>query len=59
MRFICELEISTKVYEKFRKWYFKAHPGFIGTIRRSVKELGVAEIIDEEHGLREYRFMRV
>lgn len=59
MRFVCDLEISTRVYNEFKEWYPKTYPDFTGTIHRSAKELGVAEIIDEEHGLREYRFMRI
>jgi len=59
MRFMCDLEMSTKIYEKFKEWYFKEHPDFKGTIRRSVKEFGIAEIIDENQNLREYRFCRI
>ena len=59
MRFICDLEISAKVYEKFKEWYLKEHPDFKGTIRRSVKELGIADIIDENQNLKEYRFCRI
>ena len=57
MRFICDLEISTKVYKKFKEWYLKDHPNH--TVRRSVREFGIAEIIDENQKLREYRFMRI
>ena len=59
MRFICDLEISTKVYEKFKEWFLKKHPDFKGIIRRSAKEFGIAEIIDEKQNLREYRFMGI
>ena len=56
---MCDLEISTEAYEKFKKWFSKNYPNFKGTIRRSAKEFGVAEIIDEKQNLREYRFCRI
>lgn len=59
MRFICDLEISAKTYKKFKEWYLKEYPDFRGIIRRSVKEFGIAEIIDENQNLSEYRFMRI
>ena len=59
MNFACDLEISTKIYEKFKEWYLKKHLDFKGIVRRSARQLGVAEIIDEDQNLKSYRFMRI
>ena len=59
MRFMCDLEISTEQYNKFKEWYLGKYPNFKGTIRRSATEFGVAEIIDENQDLRRYRFSRI
>ena len=56
MLFLSDVEISKEVFKKFVVWYRKNY-NFSGIIRRSARSLGIAEIIDEDQNLIEYRFM--
>ena len=56
---LCDTDIAYDVFCKFKDWYFKTNPNFKGIVRWSAKSLGIAEIIDENQNLKEFRFMRI
>lgn len=56
---LCDIAAGQKLFDVFKKSYLEKYPDFKGIIRWSAYDYGVAEIIDENHNLRAFRFARL